>query len=91
MGRTGPQAIAGAATSSSVASEPQDPGQRGLGSYQEADEPITALSVVHRTSSSDIRQDRRDPVDDNGGQPSGSDDDQHKVVSTLPCPHRHQS
>ena len=52
-----------------------DPGQRGLGSYHEADEPKASLSSIDRTSSSNIRQDRLDPIDDNGGQPSGSDDE----------------
>ena len=36
---------------------------------------MAALSVVHRTSSSDIRQDRLNPIDDNGSQRSRSEDE----------------
>ena len=64
MGRTGRQAIAGAASTSLVTSEPRNPGQEGLGSYQQADSRLA-----------NIKHDQGDPVDDNEGQPSRSDDE----------------
>ena len=68
MGRTGRQAIA---STSLVTSEPRNPGQEGLGSYQQADSRL----AKHRTSSASITHDQGDPVDDDEGQPSRSDDE----------------
>ena len=71
MGRTGQQAVAGTASTSRVTSEPRNPGQEGLGSYQQADSRL----AEHRTSSAGIAHDQGDPVDDVEGQPSRSDDE----------------
>ena len=54
MGRAGPQAIAGAATTSMVVSEPEEPGQRGPDSYHEADELTAGEHTTDLTSSDDI-------------------------------------
>ena len=54
MRGTGPQAIAGSATTSTAPNEPRDPGQREHGSYHKADEPTAGLNPVDRTSSSKV-------------------------------------
>ena len=79
MGRTGRQAIAGAASTSLVTSEPRNPGQEGLGSYQQADSRL----AKHRTSSVDIKHDQGDPVDDDEGQPSRSSTYIHSIKHSL--------
>ena len=54
LGGTGPQAIAGTATTSTVLREPRVTGQRGHGSYQKADDPTGGEQTTDRTSNVDI-------------------------------------
>ena len=60
---TGPQAIAGTATTSTVAREPRGPGQRRHDSYQKADGPTDGEHTTDRTSSVNIGG-RGNPIDD---------------------------
>ena len=64
MGRIGPQAIVGAATTSTAPSEPRDmaPSEpRDMAATTAGEHP------VERTSSADIGQGRRNPIDDTEG------------------------
>ena len=63
LGGTGPQAIAGTATTSTVAREPRVTGQRGHDSYQKADGPTGDEQTTDRTSSGDIGG-QEYPIDD---------------------------
>ena len=54
LGRTGPQAIAGTATTSTVLREPMGTGQRGQDSYPKADDPTGGEQTTDRTSNVDI-------------------------------------
>ena len=63
LGGTGPQAIAGTATTSTVAREQRVTGKRGHDSYQKADGPTDGEHTTDRTSSVDIGG-RENPIDD---------------------------
>ena len=54
LGGTGPQAIAGTATTSTVAREPRVTEQRGHDSYQKADGPTDGEQTIDRTSSVEV-------------------------------------
>ena len=63
LGRTGPQTIAGTATTLTVARELRGPGQRGHDSYQKADGPTEGEHPTDQTSSADIGG-QENPIDD---------------------------
>ena len=91
---TGPQAIAGTATTSTVSREPRVTGRRGPDSYQEADDPTDGEQTIDRTSSVDVEghENSIGPHDvphdetlfrksDEGGDTSDSDDDDQLSVA----------
>ena len=94
LGGTGPQAIAGTATTSTVAREPRVTGQRGHDSYQKADGPTDGEQTIDRTSSVEVEghenpigpHDVRNDVtlfrkSDEGGDTSDSDDDDQLSIA----------
>ena len=94
LGGTGPQAIAGTATTSTVLREPRVTGQRGGDSYHQADVPTDGEQTIDRTSSVEVEghensigpHDVRNDVtlfrkSDEGGDTSDSDDDDQLSIA----------
>ena len=94
LGRTGPQAIAGTATTSTVLREPRVTGQRGHDSYHQADGPTDGEQTIDRTSSVEVEghENSIGPHDvphdetlfrksDEGGDTSDSDDDDQLSIA----------
>ena len=101
LGGTGPQAIAGTATTSMVLREPRVTGQRGHDSYHQADGPTDGEQTIDRASSvgveghensigpHDVRHDETlFRKSDEGGDTSDSDgDDQLSIAhaASMAC------